>query len=114
MVAAQFQGVAESNLKVKLSDLITTTLKPGTVGDGESDPTYANAPAIQVLKANGTGYDYYYYVNDAGVTGDDNDPWNATGWIDGSTFLLTTGIQVPAGQAFWINSASAGKFTFGL
>ena len=97
-----------------LNSIETTGFKPGTVGDGESDPTYANAPAIQVLKANGTGYDYYYYVDDAGVTGDDNDPWNATGWIDGSTFLLTTGIQVPAGQAFWINSASAGKFTFGL
>ena len=97
------------------NSIVTSGFTPGTVGDGESDLTYKNAPAIQVLKANGTGYDYYYYVDDAGVTGDDNDPWNATGWIDGGTFLLTTGTQVPAGQAFWIYSkASAGKFTFEL
>ena len=88
---------------------------PGTVGDGESDPTYNNAPMVQVLKANGTGYNYYYYVDDAGVTGDESDPWDKTGWIDGGTFLLTTGTQIPVGQSFWIHSkSSSGRLTFSL
>ena len=115
MIAAQFKGVAESDLVVKISDLMSMTLTPGEIGDGVSDPTYANAPMIQVLKANGTGYNYYYYVSDAGVTGDDDDPWNQTGWIDGGTCLLVTETQVPVGQAFWIHSTgSAGRLTFSL
>ena len=98
-----------------LNDITTSGFKPGTVGDGESDPTFNNAPMIQVLKANGTGYKYYYYVDDAGTTGDEFDTWDATGWMDIDTFCLCTGKQVPVGQAFWIYSAaSAGKFTFDI
>ena len=57
----------------------------------------------------------YYYVDDAGTTGDEFDTWDATGWMDIDTFCLCTGKQVPVGQAFWIYSAaSAGKFTFDI
>ena len=115
MIGAQFQGITGANLEVELPTLISMDLKPGTVGDGESDPTYNNAPMIQVLTADGSGYKYYYYVDDAGVTGDDDDPWDKTGWIDGGTYCLCSGKQVLVGQAFWIYSAvSAGKFTFDI
>ena len=98
-----------------LNDITTSGFTPGTVGDGESDPTYNNAPMIQVLNADGLSYTFYYYVDDAGVTGDDDDPWNKTGWIDGGTYCLCSGKQVPVGQAFWIDSAaSAGKFTLDI
>ena len=107
MIGAQFQGVAESDLVVKISDLMSTTLTPGTVGDGESDPTYNNAPMIQVLKANGTGYNYYYYVDDAGVTGDESDPWDKTGWIDGGTFLLADA-TIDLSKGFWFYAYEAG------
>ena len=82
---------------------------PGSFGDG-SDFTMNNAPMIQVLQANGEGYDFYYYVNDAD---DGNGNYTATGWINDLGFNLE-GTQVPTGQAFWIKSATAGKFIFDL
>ena len=109
MVAAQFQGTSENAPKVKLADLITTNLKPGTIGMGE-DVTFNNAPAIQILKADGSGYDYYYYVDDAGVTGDENDLWNATGWIDANTFLLTD-VAVDLSKGFWFYPYENGAVT---
>lgn len=60
MIGAQFQGITGANLEVELPTLISMDLKPGTVGDGESDPTFNNAPMIQVLKPDGKHYTYYY------------------------------------------------------
>ena len=111
MVAAQFQGCAETTTQVALSDLIKTTCAPGASGDG-SDITWGNAPAIQVLKEDGSGYKYYFYISDAGIDGSDSDPWDATGWASLDDGLLVTGTQLEVGQAFWINSKTEGVLTF--
>ena len=47
----------------------------GEIGDGEDD-TWGNAPMIQVLKANGKNYSYYYYISDAD---DGSETWDKTG-----------------------------------
>ena len=44
---------------------------------------------------------------------DGNGNYTATAWVDDAGNNLT-GTQVGVGQAFWIKSATAGKFTFGL
>ena len=69
-----------------------------------------NAPMIQVLQSNGQLYDFYYYISDAD---DGNGNYTVTAWVDDAGNNLT-GTQVGVGQAFWIKSATAGKFTFGL
>ena len=91
------------------NSLISTTCTPGEFGDG-TDGTMGNAPMIQVLNAAGTGYSYYYYISDAD---DGTFVYNLTGWVDG-TGNLVSGTQVGVGAAFWIKSATAGKFTFSL
>ena len=82
---------------------------PGTYGDGTGD-WRSSSPMIQVLQANGQNYSYYYLINDAD---DGQGNYTATGWVDSDGFNVT-GTQVPVGQAFWIKSATAGTFTFGL
>ena len=106
----QFEIVANPYpVALSLNAPTTSGFTPGTIGDF-SDPTWNNAPMIQVLKANGQSYSYYYYINDAD---DGNGNYTATEWVDDQGFNLT-GTQVPVGAAFWIKSLTAGKFTFGL
>ena len=108
--AGQFEIVANPYpVALSLNAPTTSGFTPGTIGDF-SDPTWNNAPMIQVLDAEGTGYSYFYYINDAD---DGNGNYTATEWVDDQGFNLT-GTQVPVGQAFWIKSATAGTFTFGL
>ena len=82
---------------------------PGEYGDG-SDLSFGNAPMIQVLNANGLTYSFYYLISDAD---DGNGNYTATAWVDAEGFNIT-GTQVGVGAAFWIKSATAGKFTFSL
>ena len=109
MVGVQLSDVGAANETANFNTFITTTCAPGTYGDG-SEGWKASAPMIQVLQANGKFYDFYYLINDAD---DGNGNYTATGWVDSEGFNIT-GTQVPVGQAFWINSTSAGTFTFGL
>ena len=109
MVGVQFADVGAATEVADFNSFISTTCTPGEYGDG-SDLTFGNAPMIQVLKANGKNYDYFYYTSDAD---DGNGNYTATEWVDAEGFNLT-GTQVGVGQAFWIKSATAGKFTFGL
>ena len=108
--AGQFEIVANPYpVALALNTPTTSGFTPGTYGDG-NDVTMNNAPMIQVLSADGKGYAYYYYINDAD---DGAGNYTATEWVDGQGYNLT-GTQVPAGQAFWIKSATAGTFTFDL
>ena len=109
MVAAQFQGCAETTTQVALSDLIKTTCAPGASGDG-SDITWGNAPAIQVLKEDGSGYKYYFYISDAGIDGSDSDPWDATGWASLDDGLLTD-VKINLAKGFWFKSMTDGTIT---
>ena len=109
LVGVQFADVASSTEVADFNSLLSTTCTPGEFGDG-SDLTFGNAPMIQVLTADGNGYNFYYYISDAD---DGNGNYTATEWVDASGFNLT-GTQVGVGQAFWIKSATAGKFSFGL
>ena len=109
MVAAQFQGCAETTAQVALPDLITTTCTPGASGDF-SDPTWNNAPAIQILNEEGTGYKYYFYINDAGIDGSDSDPWSATGWASLDDGLLTN-VKVNLAKGFWFKAMTDGTIT---
>ena len=108
--AGQFEIVANPYpVALSLNAPTTSGFTPGTIGDF-SDPTWNNAPMIQVLKANGQSYDFYYYINDAD---DGNGNYTATAWVNQEGFNLN-GTQVGVGAAFWIKSLTAGKFTFGL
>ena len=108
--AGQFEIVANPYpVALNLNAPTSTGFTPGEFGDG-TDFSMGNAPMIQVLNAAGTGYAYYYYINDAD---DGNEVYNLTGWVDGSGNLVT-GTQIGVGAAFWIKSATAGKFTFSL
>ena len=109
MIGVQLADVVGNGTSAEFNTLLSTTCAPGTYGDG-SDVTMNNAPMIQVLQSNGKAYDFYYYINDAD---DGAGNYTATAWVDGQGYNLI-GTQVPAGQAFWINSATAGTFTFGL
>ena len=106
----QFEIVANPYpVALNLNAPVSSGFVPGTYGDGSGD-WKANSPMIQVLQDNGKFYDFYYYINDAD---DGTGNYVATEWVDSEGFNLT-GTQVPAGQAFWIMSASAGTFTFDL
>ena len=108
--AGQFEIVANPYpVAFNLNSATVSGFTPGAYGIGE-DATMGNAPMIQVLTADGKGYDFYYYVNDAD---DGNGNYTETEWVDVQGYNIT-GTQVPAGQAFWIKSATAGTFTFGL
>ena len=108
--AGQFEIVANPYpVALNLNAPTSTGFTPGEFGDG-SDLTFGNAPMIQVLTADGLGYDFYYYISDAD---DGNGNYTATEWVDASGFNLT-GTQVGVGAAFWIKSTTAGKFTFSL
>ena len=108
--AGQFEIVANPYpVALSLNAPTTTGFTPGEYGDG-SDFTFGNAPMIQVLTADGLGYDFYYYISDAD---DGNGNYTATEWVDAGGFNLT-GTQVGVGAAFWIKSATAGKFIFSL
>lgn len=108
--AGQFEIVANPYpVALGLNTPTSSGFKAGVIGDG-SDPTWGDAPMIQVLTANGQGYSYYYYVSD----GDDGTMrFDLTGWVDDLGNILT-GTQVGVGQAFWIKSTVAGTFTFSL
>ena len=106
----QFEIIANPYpVALNLNAFKTSVMTPGEIGDGE-DETWGNAPMIQVLNTDGATYSFYYYISDAD---DGSDMWNKTGWADGQGYL-TVGAQVPVGAAFWIKSAMAGTFTFGL
>ena len=62
-----------------------------------------DAPQIQVW--NGTGYDMYFYINDAG------DNYDETGWagLDG---YVATGVVADSTKGMWIKAPQAGTITF--
>ena len=73
------------------------------------------APQIQVPKANGSGYDYYYYLSDGFYVDENGDDAEKPGWCDlGGTIAgdtvagaVASGV-VPVGYGFWakgVNSA---------
>jgi hypothetical protein len=109
MIGVQLADVAGNGISADFNTFLSTTCAPGTYGDGSGD-WRSSSPMIQVLQANGQNYSYYYLINDAD---DGNGNYTATGWVDSDGFNVT-GTQVPVGQSFWINSSSAGTFTFGL
>ena len=110
ILGGQFEIVANPYpVALSLNVPISSGFTPGSIGDF-SDPTWNNAPMIQVLQANGQGYDFYYYINDAD---DGNGNYTETKWVDANGLNLT-GTQVGIGAAFWIKSTTAGKFTFAL
>ena len=110
MVAVQFADVGANADVANFNSFIRTTCAPGEYGDG-SDFTMGNAPQIQVLNASGIGYTMYYYISDAYDSNDN--PVSGNCWADNNGYIVT-GTQVPVGQSFWVKSASAGTFTFGL
>ena len=85
LVGVQFADVSSVTETADFNSLISTTCTPGTIGDF-SDPTWNNAPIIQVLKANGQSYDFYYYIDDAD---DGNGNYTATAWVDTNGMNLT-------------------------
>ena len=106
----QFEIVANPYpVALNLDAATVAGFTPGTYGDGSGD-WKASSPMIQVLQENGKNYSYYYLINDAD---DGNGNYTATGWVDSEGFNVS-GTQVAVGQAFWIKSATAGTFTFGL
>ncbi len=109
MVGVQFSDCGVAAETADFNTFFKTTCAPGAYGDG-GDSTYGNAPMIQVLKPNGTGYYYYYYLSD----GDDGlMSYNLTGWCD-ELGNLVNDTQVGVGAAFWIKSETAGTFIFSL
>ena len=108
--ANQFEIVANPfPVAMNLNAPVTKDFTPGYYGEGDS-MNYHDAPMIQVLKASGTSYSYYYYLSD----GDDGTMrYDLTGWCD-ELGNLVEGTQVGVGAAFWIKSSSAGKFIFSL
>ena len=109
--AKQFNIVANPYpTALSLNSAKTAGFAPGEYGDG-SDGTVGNAPQIQVLNASGIGYTKYYYISDAYDTDDKSVEGNC--WADDGGYIVT-GAQIPAGQAFWVKSESAGTFTFSL
>ena len=111
LIAGQFEIVANPYpVALNLNSADSTGFTAGEYGSGE-DTTMNGAPMIQVLKANGIGYDFYYYISDAYDSTEN--PVGVNCWADANGYI-TTGTQVPVGQAFWVKSAAAGTFTFGL
>ncbi len=108
--AGQFEIIANPYpTSLNLNTPKTEGITPGAYGDG-GDPTYNNAPMIQVLNADGKTYSLYYYLSD----GDDGTyRYDLTGWCD-ELGNLVTGSQVNVGTSFWIKSATAGQFVFSL
>ena len=66
----------------------------------EASAFMATAPQIQVQSA--TGYDIYYYLNDAYVESDES---TKPGWADGNGNYVEPSVKVGAG--FWVKSADA-------
>ena len=111
VTADQFNIVANSYpVALDLNAPTSTNFTPGEYGDG-SDFSMGNAPQVQVLNANGLTYTKYYYISDAYDSTDN--PVAGNCWADANGYIAT-GTQVPVGQSFWVKSASAGTFTFGL
>ena len=110
MVAVQFADVGATTDVADFNNFFATTCAAGEYGDGE-DGTMGNAPQIQVLNAGGLSYTKYYYISDAYDSNDE--PVSGDCWADVNGYIVT-GTQVPVGQSFWVKSASAGTFTFGL
>ncbi len=108
--AGQFEIVANPYpVALNLNAPKIEGIEPGYYGT-DGDPTYHNAPMIQVLNADGATYSFYYYLSD----GDDGTMrYDLTGWCD-DLGNLVTGSQVSVGSAFWIKSTTAGKFIFSL
>lgn len=91
--AIQFEDVASG--KVEVNKVFT-----GFTGvDYDDDSAFMlTAPQIQVQSA--TGYDMYYYLNDAYVEETGN---MKQGWADGNGNYVEPSVKVGAG--FWVKSA---------
>ena len=111
VTADQFNIVANPYpVALDLNAPTSANFTPGEYGDG-SDFSMGNAPQIQVLNSDGLSYTKYYYISDAYDSTDN--PVAGNCWADANGYIAT-GTQVPVGQSFWVKSASAGTFTFGL
>ena len=113
LVGVQFADVSSATEVANFNSFISTTCTPGAYGDG-SDFTMGNAPMIQVLKANGTGYDFYYYISDAddyyyiSDADDGNGNYTATEWVDDQGYNLTAAAAQALSKGFWFKSHTAG------
>lgn len=78
---------------------ITTTIAPVGYNDRESD-------GVMLQVWNGSAYDFYYYINDAG------DNYDETGWADDTGYVITD-IVADGTKGLWAKSPkAAGKITF--
>ncbi|MBQ6341076.1 MAG: hypothetical protein IJI36_18225 [Kiritimatiellae bacterium] len=84
-------------MSLDMSKVTTVGLAPGLWETMSTD-----APCLMIY--NGSSYDYYYYISDAGENYDE------TGWADGDGNLVTT--VASAGEAFWLRTSSTGTLTF--
>ena len=91
---APFGGVGADGT-IKISQLVTTDAQPGGYDTMESQ-----APMIEVLKANGVGYDLYYYIEDAD---DGTERFDITGWADDGGNIADAN-EIVCGTAFWYKS----------
>ena len=85
-----FAGVA-SGTTINIADAISCTAAPGGY-----DTMTTQAPQLQVW--NGTGYDMYYYINDAG------DNMDELGWSDSTGYIAD--VAYAPGTGFWFKSPS--------
>ena len=100
---APFEGVGEDGM-IKMSQVVTTDAQPG-----EYETMTSQAPMIEVLKANGLTYDFYYYISDAD---DGTERYDITGWADTDGNIVTDPIA-GISQGFWIKlRETAGNLTF--
>ena len=89
---------------VDFADVTVSGITAVGYDDMESD-----AAQIQVLNASGSGYNRYYYINDAYDAGGAT----VTGWSDGNGDLAE-GDSISVGAGFWVKSPTAGSITFSL
>ena len=66
--------------------------------------------ANELMFWNGTGYDHYYYINEAYDSATDQ-PIEGDYWVDGSGYTLKQPVAT-VGQAFWAKIFQDGSLTF--
>ena len=101
----QFEDVGNGTGAISLNDLVTMS---GIEACGFLDMD-TSAAQIQVRNAANTGYDTFYFINDA-LDGED-EPVEYDCWADSNGYEATGG-SLPVGAGFWLKSPSAGSVTF--
>ena len=86
-----------------LQNVTTTGVTAVAYDNQESD-------GAEIQYFNGVGYVHFYYISDA-YDAQDNDVGHDCWAKDG---YITTGTQIPVGQAFWFKAKQSGTMTFAL